>query len=336
MRSKLRVLGTAGLLALAAAACGSSSGKPGGGSNGSGCAALGADCDRIAACEPGAMALLGFPDSATCKSYFVDQCNEEIAAPHSGLTASLAQQCGDAIAAASCADFLMTAPISSACLPKGGTIPNGGSCSTPWQCASGRCSVPGLNQCGTCVATIPLGQPCDNNGLLGAACADGLVCALTPTSATTQVCAKPVAMGAACADPAVCPGDGYCDPTTQVCSKLPAIGQACDPNAVVFCDPTQAGATCDSTTSTCEAVGAPDGGCATVDGGYGTCGSVFLRIGVACTTSDICAVGAACTGGVCTACDGTVVATSPAAVERRPATRRRRPPLGWLPPPDLP
>jgi hypothetical protein len=81
----------------------------------------------------------------------------------------------------SCADLLENGSVAPACLPRGGTIPNGGSCNSNWQCATGRCFVSpnftdGIHDCGTCVPVVPLGQTCDPNSLLGAACADGLVC----------------------------------------------------------------------------------------------------------------------------------------------------------------
>jgi hypothetical protein len=321
-----------GFLGSLAAACGSNSGKTDGGGNGSGCLALGAVCDRIEACEPGAMAIFGFTDSASCKSYEVAQCNQELAAPHSGLTASLAQQCGQAIAGMSCAVYLSEAPAAAACLPHGGTVANGSSCSTPWQCASGRCSAETLNQCGACVAAIPLNQPCDDNNFLGSVCADNLVCAGTTPTAATRICTNPVAMGGACAETAVCPTDGYCNLTTNVCTKLPTIGQACDPNAVIYCDLTQTATMCDGTTSTCEAVPPPDGGCSADADGGGTCNGL-LSVGSPCNAQyNYCTIGTACVGGVCSLCDGTSAGSvSAAIVDRRPPLRLRRSPAGWMP-----
>ena len=104
----------------------------------------------------------------------------------------------------------------------------------------------GVHDCGTCVPVVPLGQPCDPNSFLGAVCADGLVCAVTTVGGTTPVCAKSVAIGDACADMAVCPINAYCDGTTHLCAQLPAVGQACDYSMSYYCDPTKAGALCDS------------------------------------------------------------------------------------------
>jgi hypothetical protein len=312
-----------------AVGCGSNASKTDGGSSGAGCAAMGAYCDRLAACAPGWMAISGFPDAASCKTYYVAQCNAELAAPQTGLTSSLAQQCGEVIAAASCGAFLSRMPFSSACIPRGGTIPNGASCGTSWQCASGSCfgdSPTNLGSCGTCVPSSLLNQACDSS-----ICADGLHCARTSTSGTTPVCTEPVAMGGTCVDTTVCPADGYCDPTTNVCTKLPAVGQPCNPSAVVYCDPTQAGALCDATSSTCEAIPSPDGGGCSTSPDAGRACSGVLSVGSACTPSDdVCAIGSACTGGVCTLCGGSSDgAAPPASVVRRSSVRLRG--VRWMP-----
>src|SRR5579863_8026332 len=125
----------------------------------------------------------------------------------------------------------------------------------------------------------------------------------TPTSGTTTVCTSSVAMGGSCVDTAVCPADGYCDPTTNVCTKLPAIGEPCTPNTVIYRDPTQAAAVCDMTTSTCQALTAPDGGCFPSPDAGNVCSGV-PDVGSACTPSDLCTAGTACTGGICTICGG--------------------------------
>ncbi len=322
-----RVICVVGLSGGMAVACGSNVSKTDGGGSGAGCAALGAYCDRVEACEPGWMALLGFPDGASCKAYYVAQCNAELVAPQTGLTSSLAQQCGEAIAATSCAAFLSGMPISSACLPRGGTIPNGGSCGTSWQCASGSCfgnSLTNSGSCGTCVASSPLNQACESDDLLGSTCANGLLCARTPTSGTTTVCTEAVAMGGGCVDTTLCPADGYCDPTTNVCAKLPSVGQPCAPNSVIYCDPTQPAALCDATSLTCEAFTLPDGGGCSTSPDAGNVCSGPLNLGAVCTTSDLCAIGAACTGGVCTLCGGTGDGAAPTASVVRGSSVRFR------------
>jgi len=232
---------------------GGTSNKNDGGLSGSGCAAYAsALCAKIQACAPGLFPIFGFAEISDCQANYLQSCNDTLAAPDSGWTASVAEQCGSAYSDLNCTTFLGPGGNPATCLAHGGTVANGGACSTPWQCASGRCSLPTLvGQCGTCVPTIAVGQPCTNDTLLGAPCADNLVCALTSASPTATVCAPLVSMGGACADSAVCPTDGYCDSTTHVCTKLPGAGASCAGKAIYLCDPTQTGSLCDATSSTC-------------------------------------------------------------------------------------
>jgi hypothetical protein len=339
MDSFSRGLGLAGLFGFLAAACGGSSAKPG---TASACDDYAKkQCDREAACAPGAFAIVGDADEAACQTYAASYCQDWLEAAHTAWTPSLVEQCGDGFAAMSCPTYLAEGTTPSACLPHGGTLPNGASCTTPWQCASGRCSVDSINACGACVPVAALGEPCIST-LLGTDCADNLVCALTPTSPTTPVCAAPVSLGGACADTSVCPGDDYCDLTTHVCTKLPALGQACDANAFYYCDPTKTGAVCDSTSGTCLAVTAisTGGACGLVDGGISSCAGTcaysnpdggegtcnpFGAEGAACAADAPCLPGLVCAGGVCTSagCDGTAdAATTPASALRRPGRAR--------------
>jgi hypothetical protein len=337
---KRRYVAVVGVIGAGLAGCGGSSSnhadRGGGGTGGGGgdagtvCADYANEyCARVAACAPGYLTLVGFAGVADCSSYYQTTCALGLAALHSANTPALTQQCGDQLGAMTCTELLGsgTAP---ACLPHGGTFANGDACNSPWQCSSGRCFTQALNNCGTCVPAIASGQPCANTeGFFGSGCADNLVCALATLGATTPVCTAPVAMGAACADSGVCPVNATCDGTTHVCTALPAIGQSCDPSTIYYCDPTKAGALCDSTTSLCKAtsLASPGGACGTVSGatvtcngacnlptpdaGAGTC-SPYLAAGQPCTAGDLCLIGTTCTGAVCTAmaCDGTPVPAS--------------------------
>ena len=135
-------------------------------------------------------------------------------------------------------------------------------------------------------------------------------------------------------------GDDLHPVIAHVCTALPALGQSCDATAIYYCDPTKAGALCDSTTSHCVAtsVASPNGACGTLSGasvacngacnlptpdaGAGTC-SPYLAAGQPCGAGDLCLIGTTCTGGVCTAmaCDGTPVppSGSDAAADAEPA-----------------
>jgi len=339
-----RGAGAVGLVGLLFVGCGSSSNKTDGGSSGSACADYASKlCAEIQACEPGFFPFFGFADISGCRGVYAASCNDSLVAPHSGFTASVAEQCGGAYSGMDCTTFRGQGGIPVACVIRGGTVANGDPCSTPWQCASGRCSLGNLGQCGTCVPAVPLGQPCSTNDLLGSACADNLVCAVTATSGTASVCAAAVSMGGACADPAVCPEDGYCDTTTHVCTKLPALGESCAADEIYLCDPTQTGATCDSTTSTCVAItvassGEPcgvladsyascSGTCDTApDGGAGTC-TPSDTDGGSCSPSEACLPNCADPAGCANlVCAGTVdaAASSAAGLEGRGFWRLRR------------
>jgi hypothetical protein len=305
-----------------------------GGVTGNACAdSVAKFCTRIQDCEPGDFALSGFTGLADCVAFFRPPCDDALAAPHTGETAALVQQCGDGLAAQSCADVVQ-GKIVPACIARGGTIAAGGSCNNDWQCASGRCWAPFADMCGTCATVASADQPCQVDADFGAVCPKDLLCAHTLASGTTPVCTSRVAMGDGCAETQVCPANAYCDPTTQVCTQLPALGQACDPTAVYDCDPTQAAATCDGVMSLCVPVAAApvgqacgtvngtetrcDGACALGDAGVGVCHG-FLARGQTCTDFDLCSFDTVCTGGICTSatCGGAGSSAHDAAVAAR-------------------
>ncbi|MEP6652602.1 MAG: hypothetical protein ABJA82_04550 [Myxococcales bacterium] len=271
-------------------------------------------CNRLQACAPGLFPLSGFTSVADCMSFFLPPCKDALAAPHTGQTPALVQQCGDGITAMSCTDFLQRVTVP-ACLPQGGTIPNGGSCNSDWQCVSGRCWAASVD-CGTCAPVASVGEPCHVDPSLAPLCPQALVCAPTIASGGALVCVAPVRLGGGCAQTAVCPYNAYCDPTAKVCTALPAIGQTCDPSTVLDCDPTKAASTCNGVTSRCVAVAAAQGGqacgtvngtdtrcsgaCALGDAGVGVC-HTFLARGQSCGLSDLCTFDTTCMSGVCAA-----------------------------------
>ena len=343
--------GAAGLAGLLVLGCGSSSSKKtDGGSGGSACADYaGAFCAEFQACAPGLFQIFGFSGLSECTSFYEGSCNDSLTAPHSGWTAPRAEQCGSEYAGMDCTTFLGQGGVPGACVVQGGTVPNGGGCSTPWQCSSGRCSATSIGQCGSCLPPVSLNQPCDPNNLLGSLCADNLVCAVTATSPTTPVCTTPVSMGGACIDSAACPISGYCDSRTQTCTKLPGVGQGCAYGSIYFCDPTQTAAICNSMTSTCEpvTVASPGEACGQLADSYATCtGTCDIASDAgagtcssppsgqpSCALSDTCTLDSPCFDSArCTAlvCAGAVDASASLALEaeRLPGFRPRRELIG--------
>jgi hypothetical protein len=328
----------AGLVVVLGAGCVSSKSSPPDGSGGSGltgCAAYAAKvCERFQTCAPGLMPLFGFASQAECVTFEQDGCEVDLTARQTGNSPALVQQCGDALGAMTCAEFLGSGSAAP-CLPHGGSVANGGSCSTSWQCASGRCDALNFAQCGSCVPQAAAGQPCTQYN-----CADYLFCSASAPGASTTVCAPPVDIGGSCNDSAVCAGNAYCDSTSHQCTQRPAIGEACDP-VTFYCDVTGPAALCDGTTSKCVAatIVLPGAECDTsnsnqicegtclstaVDASIGAC-TALVPVGAACTSTDICAGGAACTGGICAppVCDGTPNTTGAAAAVTTSLAARR-------------
>jgi hypothetical protein len=303
-------------------------------------------CDRAQTCEPGSFGLSGFTSLADCVSYFEASCDDAVAAPHTGRTAALVQQCGDGWAAMSCADFVQGKSVP-ACLPQGGTAPVGGSCNNDWQCATGVCWQT-ASTCGTCAAVTTVGQPCQVDATRGLLCPDNLVCTEADASGSMLVCSAYVPIGGPCIQTEVCGDNAYCDPTTNVCTQLPALGQGCSGiYDIDNCDPTQAASSCDGTTCTPVAAAADGQPCGTVNGTYFRCNGecsnwtgttgvchAYLPRGASCTSTDLCVADTPCNGGTCTSpvCDGTVSSGKDAAVAASviPAgARERRRVLRW-------
>jgi hypothetical protein len=324
----IRRCGAAGTaLALVAVGCGSGAGSGGSGSTiASACADYANNvCTAAQKCEPGVMQYFYPGGIASCLSTAGLACQTSLEAPFTGGTPALFQQCGSALAAMTCAQYL-SASTDPSCLPHGGTIANGGSCGDHWQCASGRCSGGEANgACGICLRQVGLGAPCT-----GIECADGLICSASARGSTSYVCSKPVSAGEPCFDSNVCPSNTACGSTTGTCDPLPGGGEACD-TMNMFCDFSKSLFLCDPYLGVCEApagTAQPDQACGwlTATSPYlecnglcvlnpgsnaGTCFSELAQ-GQACSSADLCGYNLQCAGGVCvaigpTACNGTPV-----------------------------
>jgi hypothetical protein len=326
----------AALTAALSAGCGSGPGSGPGSDVATACAAYASKvCAIDQTCAPGVFQFLNVHGMVSCLSTVTLDCQASIEAPHSGATPALFEQCGNAFAAMTCAQYESSVRDPS-CLPHGGTIPEGGSCGDSWQCASGRCNGTGSG-CGTCVAQVGLGAACS-----GIECADGLVCGV-PTPGSGLVCVVPASLGDPCGDSSVCPGNSGCGATSGTCDPLPANGEACN-TMYTFCDFSQGLSLCDPYLALCEPPAAPaepdqacgyltatspyvpcDGYCALTPGSNaGACFSIIEQ-GQPCTSADLCDYDLQCLGGVCvpvgpTTCDGT-----PAAAGAAPVPARRMP-----------
>ncbi len=311
-----------GVIAALAGGCGSGSGAGPTGPNA--CADYASKaCMAAQRCEPGVIQYFYPGGLGSCVSTSQLACEASIEAPGTGETPALVAQCGNALAAMTCAAYF-SAVNDPSCLPHGGTIANGGSCGDAWQCASGRCALASAG-CGTCVAQVGLGGPC-----LGIECADGLVCSASAPGSQSFVCSKPVAPGEPCFDSNVCPSNTACGVTTGTCDLLPGAGETCD-TMLTLCDFSKDLLLCDPYLGVCEAPGgtaqpnqacgwitatspylACDGLCVLNPGGNaGTCFSELAQ-GQACTSADLCGFNLQCVGGVCvpigpTACNGAPV-----------------------------
>lgn len=117
-----------------------------------------------------------------------------------------------------------------------GTVRDGGGCTLDAQCRSGACTA-NSNQCGTCAASVTVGQPCDvalDNCLQQSggtvSCEIGLTgatCVFEPDQFLT------VGLGAECGNvngvSQYCDRDLYCDNNDQCAARL-AVGSLCDPD----------------------------------------------------------------------------------------------------------
>ena len=208
-------------------------------------AALGAICDRFAACgsspsdDPSTYAPPCNDVAAACPDYFFNETSTRTLAAVGG--------CLDELKGLSCTDLDLI--VRSSCLTPG-TAPAGAPCARASNCQSGSCSSNNMG-CGVCTgAMVAIGDSCTgNNGCgVGAFCHPATkLC--TPTSTIVHVEeGQPCDLAAV---PAVgCAGDRYCKTvdsgTAGTCERRqPPIvvdaGQACDavhticaPNFICF------------------------------------------------------------------------------------------------------
>jgi hypothetical protein len=237
----------AGTLVWTALACGGSVGD----STKSDASSAGGPSDAPSSVSPAAG-----PSTAACDQYFAAQysrcggpvlpaaetarilarfersCESEGALPGSGMTAATLAACTSALERYACESPAL-AP--SECNFHG-SLPGGAACTDGVQCASGRCDGTVSDSpegpvapftCGTCAATVAVGQICNAAG-----CPADAICMTTDTTAKqpTYTCTALTegALGAACDGlTALCEPGLYCSAQTKECTKLGGAGATC-------------------------------------------------------------------------------------------------------------
>jgi hypothetical protein len=304
-------------------------------------------CDTLFAAENSLYACEGTPLPASEVSRLLPQfeaeCATTLALPGTSLTPAFLTSCAQDIAAAHCG-----ALDSSTCNLPPGTLAAGAPCVDESQCASSQCNFMAQDDggaftesaCGTCAATIAIGQPC--GGATTAVCAPGSACTEPSTSPTcqaithgaagspcdlnvsqcdsglycdfsTMACVPPAPLGAPCSAAALCASPLVC--AASVCSNGAAVGESCDATNVCA-----VGLTCDATSAKCVAVawasaGQPCGaeaqclvgGCDSGSDSTGVCPTVIAN-GQPCSNDEIstCDTYSNCIDGVCAVADSAV------------------------------
>jgi hypothetical protein len=112
-----------------------------------------------------------------------------------------------------------------------GQVADGGGCVDDVQCASGQCDAEGFEQCGSCMALIPTGSPCEpfvqSNCAPGPNGEDGFCsggrCALRELEPELT---EDAAIGTDCDFDQLCEAGLYCQDGT--CARWRELGEACD------------------------------------------------------------------------------------------------------------
>jgi len=272
---------------------GGAGGVGGAGAGGSDAAIEMAPLTADAACDQYAQAFCGALQSCTpvlipfyygtlanCVDRAKLQCMTDQMSPGITRTPDDLATCANDAASASCAD-LIAGQLPASCANKPGTVANGASCGSSWQCASTHCEMSSsgsASSCGTCAVRQPVNGSCT----VDEGCTSGLVCA-------NGKCAMPVGVGTGCSNNVPCRGDLYCDKTTQVCSTHVGANASCasDANA---CD-LASGYACNPSTQVCNTVGVGQGGdpCGLINGALTICTELDACSGATLTKAGVCA-----------------------------------------------
>ncbi len=183
-----------------------------------------ARCEKFDGCTANLYSREHFDSAATCAERGALGCMTALAAADTAATPSFFASCAEAIAAASCADFVDGTTTPQACAALAGARANGRGCAFNAQCQSTWCSTSRGDACGTCELRPAAGAACSADADCGGR---GMLCA------KAGMCAVPVATAGACDDARPC-GVGL-----TCVGKIGTNPGACQPEA------TTAGAACD-------------------------------------------------------------------------------------------
>ena len=191
-----------------------------------------AECTKRMSCSGSDSITRAFGTMENCIAREVLSCTNGLAAPQTGNSPTLVEQCVAAFATYSCSDFFNNNPPA----PCAATGPRatGAVCAFNGQCASGYCAGIKGASCGTCQAPPAPGTSC-----LASACGHGQTCAQG-----TMMCEALGALNASCDATDPC-GEGLTCVGAVASTSTPGTCQAAIETAGMACGGTMPG--CDGT-----------------------------------------------------------------------------------------
>jgi hypothetical protein len=247
---------------------------------------------------------------ARIRPRYIASCESTYGLPGIGTTANDLEAC----AAAERGGICGAVPAPKACEPLTGTRAVGAPCNEAAQCAAGDCAFSDGGNCGVCVATTPLGQPCTRSG--ASHCAGDSICTAASEGGTVCVAVTLGDAGAGCGTEfAVCEPGLYCDDTTMSCAVPATVDEPCSQGTAcmtpLICvgapsgacqQPGEAGASCQSTADCEPGLGCSGGQCVVL---------VWAMPGQSCSALAPCLVGDL---GACPVSSSTSQGTCPAII----------------------
>jgi hypothetical protein len=196
-------------------------------------------CDKRESCTNGSLITRDFGDMTTCVTRETLACTDALAAPRTGQTEALVEQCTTAMPSYACADF-MDNNLPETCNPLGPAA-EGEPCTFNAQCSSGYCADDRYSTCGTCAEPPSALSSCAFSN-----CGHDQACIWN--AVVNNVCEPYVPTGSACgaySNP-ICEADLTC----AGASSATGIGGTCEPALETLgmtCGSQNMGLGCDTT-----------------------------------------------------------------------------------------